>query len=172
MTTHRIVTVCARFPRALPLLATLLCVGCASTQAPAASDPSELHQVVAPAGVADPLPSWNDGARKQAILAFVAKVSRAGSPDFVPVAERIAVFDNDGTLWAEQPMYFQAAFAIDRVRALAPQHPEWQTQQPWKGVLEADLKAAFAEGERAFLQLIMSTHAGMTTQEFEDIVRD
>ena len=173
MTTHRVVTTRGHLRRVPRLLAALLCLGCASTPTPAASDPSELHAAAMPAAAAaDPLPSWNDGPRKQAILAFVAKISDADGSDFVPPPQRIAVFDNDGTLWAEQPMYFQAAFAIDRVRALAPQHPEWQTQQPWKGALEGDFKAAFADGERAFLQLIMTTHAGLTTEEFEDIVRD
>jgi phosphoglycolate phosphatase-like HAD superfamily hydrolase len=119
---------------------------------------------------ADPLPSWQEGATKQAIVAFVARVTKDGGPDFVPAAERIAVFDNDGTLWSEQPIYFQLAYALDRVKALAPKHPEWKDKQPFKGVLAGDLKAALAGGERAVVQLIMATHAGMTTEEFEAAV--
>jgi phosphoglycolate phosphatase-like HAD superfamily hydrolase len=115
---------------------------------------------------ADPLPSWQDGAAKQAILAFVARVTKDGGPDFVPGPERIAVFDNDGTLWSEQPGYVQLAYVIDRVKALAPKHPEWKDKQPFKGVLAGDLKAALAGGERAILELVMATHAGMTTEEF------
>jgi len=120
----------------------------------------------------DPLPSWNDGAAKQSIVAFVEKVTTAGSPDFVPVPERIAVFDNDGTLWSEQPMYFQLAFALDRVKALAPKHPEWKTTQPFKGVLEGDMKAALAGGERSLVAILAATHAGMTTDEFSAAVTD
>jgi phosphoglycolate phosphatase-like HAD superfamily hydrolase len=120
----------------------------------------------------DPLPSWNDTAPKKAIVAFVEKVTKEGSPDFVPVAQRIATFDNDGTLWAEQPMYFQFLFAMDRIKALAPQHPEWKTKEPFKSVLAGDLKALFATGEKGFLQIIARTHASMTTAEFEQIVRD
>jgi hypothetical protein len=118
-----------------------------------------------PAG-SDPLPSWNDGAAKQAILAFVARVTKEGGPDFVPGPERIAVFDNDGTLWSEQPGYVQLAYVLDRVKALAPKHPEWRDKQPFKGVLAGDLKAALAGGERALLELVVATHAGMTTEEF------
>ena len=118
------------------------------------------------------LPSWNDGASKEAIVRFVTEISRKGSPDYVPPAERIAVFDNDGTLWSEQPMYFQLAFVLDRVKALAPQHPEWKEEQPFKAALEGDLKTVLAGGEHALLELIMATHAGMTTEEFEQIVQD
>jgi phosphoglycolate phosphatase-like HAD superfamily hydrolase len=121
---------------------------------------------------AGPLPSWNDGAAKRAIVEFVAKVTKEGSPDFVPPAERIAVFDNDGTLWAEQPMYFQLAFALDRVKTLAPQHAEWKDKEPFASLLKGDLKAALAGGEKALLEIVMATHAGMTTEEFEKIVRD
>jgi phosphoserine phosphatase len=136
-----------------------------------------LANVVRAAGPAqslatDPLPSWNDGAAKKAIVNFVAKTTKIGSPDFVPAAARIAVFDNDGTLWAEQPMPFQAFFALDRVKALAPQHPEWQTQEPFASLLKGDMKAALAGGERALGQLMMATHAGMTSEEFEKIVSD
>jgi hypothetical protein len=119
----------------------------------------------------NPLPSWNDGAAKQSIVDFVVAVTREGSPDFVPAWQRIATFDNDGTLWCEQPMYVQLAFALDRVKALAPQHPEWNNTQPFKAVLEGDMKALAESGEHALVELVMATHAGMTTDEFEVIVR-
>ena len=118
------------------------------------------------------LPSWNDGATKQAILNFVAAVTREGSPDFVPRAERIATFDNDGTLWVEHPMYIQLAFALDRVKALAPLHPEWKNTQPFKAALEGDMKTLAESGEHGMAELVMATHAGMTTEEFEKIVTD
>jgi phosphoserine phosphatase len=124
------------------------------------------------AQAADPLPSWNEGETKQAITAFVDKTTRAGSPDFVPVPERIAVFDNDGTLWSEQPVYFQAFFVIDRIKKLAPQHPEWKTKEPFASVLKGDLKGVMAAGEHGLLELVMATHAGMTTAEFEQSVLD
>jgi len=125
----------------------------------------------ASAKAGDPLPSWNDGKAKQSIVDFVTKVTKSGSPEFVPVAERIAVFDNDGCLWAEQPMYFQLFFALDRVGMLAPQHPEWKTNEPFASILKGDLKAALAGGERAIAEIVMTTHAGMTTEEFEQAVR-
>ena len=124
------------------------------------------------ARAADPLPSWNDGKAKQSITAFVEKVTKEGSSDFVPDAERIATFDNDGCLWAEQPMYFQAFFIFDRIKALAPKHPEWKTKEPFASVLKGDVKSALAGGERALLEMAMATHAGMTTEEFEKIVTD
>lgn len=120
----------------------------------------------------DPLPSWNDGKAKQSIVAFVGKVTKEGSPDFVPVAERIATFDNDGTLWCEKPMPFQLFFALDRVKTLAPQHPEWKTKEPFASLLKGDVKAAMAGGEHALLEIVMATHAGMTTEEFEKMVKD
>src|SRR5438876_4996235 len=120
----------------------------------------------------DPLPSWNDGKTKQSITEFVAKVTKDGSPDFVPPEQRIAPFDNDGTLWCEQPLYFQLFFALDRVKTLAPQHPEWKTKEPFASLLKGDLKGALAGGERAMLEIIVATHAGMTTAEFEQIVKD
>lgn len=120
----------------------------------------------------DPLPSWQDTAAKANIVAFVKAVTEPGGKDFVPPADRIAVFDNDGTLWSEQPMYFQLAFALDRVKALAPQHPEWKNQQPFKAVLEGDMKALAETGERGLLELVMATHAGNTSEEFARIVRD
>lgn len=119
-----------------------------------------------------PLASWNDGAAKSAITSFVASATKEGSPDFVPPAERIAVFDNDGTLWCEQPIYFQFAFALDRIKALAPKHPEWQGQSPFKEILAGDLKATLAGGEKAIPQLMAVTHAGMTTDEYAATVRD
>lgn len=121
---------------------------------------------------ADPLPSWNEGATKQAILDFVRTTTDKNSPQFVPVEQRIATFDNDGTLWSEQPLYFQLSFAIDRVKALAPKHPEWKEKQPFKAVLENDLKTVFASGEHGLVELMMASHAGMTTTEFEAIVED
>jgi hypothetical protein len=120
----------------------------------------------------DPLPSWNDGKAKQAIIAFVEKVTKPGSPDFVPVPERIATFDNDGTLWCEQPLPVQLYFALDRVKTLAPQHPEWNTKEPFASLLKGDVKAALAGGDKAILELFMTTHTGMTTVEFEQIVKD
>jgi len=121
---------------------------------------------------ADPLPSWNDGPAKKNIMEFVGKVTKEGSPDFVPVPERIATFDNDGTLWAEQPMYFQLIFALDRVKAMAPQHPEWKGKEPFASLLKGDLKGALAGGEKAIAEIVMVTHADMTTAEFEKIVKD
>ena len=121
---------------------------------------------------ADPLPSWNDGPAKQSIIAFVEKVTKPGSPDFVSVPERIATFDNDGTLWCEQPVPVQLFFVLDRVKALAPQHPEWKTQEPFASLLKGDLKTALAGGDHALLELLMVTHTGMTTVEFEQIVKD
>jgi phosphoglycolate phosphatase-like HAD superfamily hydrolase len=124
------------------------------------------------AAAEDPLPSWNDTPVKKAILGFVAKVTTPGSADFVPPPERIAVFDNDGTLWSEQPMYFQAFFLFDRIRALAPQHPEWNDKEPFASVIKGDLKSALAGGEKALLEMAMATHAGITTDEFEQLVRN
>lgn len=121
---------------------------------------------------ADPLPSWNEGPVKQAILDFVAKTTKEGSAGFVPVADRIACFDNDGTLWSEMPLPFQLFFVIDRIRAMAPQHPEWKKKQPFKGILEGDVKTALAGGEKAVFELLMTTHAGMTTEAFEQTVKN
>jgi hypothetical protein len=126
----------------------------------------------APLFAAEPpaLASWQDSAPKQAITAFVTKVTTPDSPDFVPPSQRIAVFDNDGTLWSEQPMYFQAFFAFDRVKALAPQHPEWKDKEPFASILKGDLKSALAGGEHALLELVIATHANTTTEEFEQAV--
>lgn len=120
----------------------------------------------------DPLPSWHDGPAKKTITDFVARVTAEGRADFVPPAERIAVFDNDGTLWAEQPMYFQFLFALDRVKALAPQHPEWKTKQLFNALLEGDKEAIATGGEQAMLEVLAVSHSGMTTDEFEGIVKD
>jgi phosphoserine phosphatase len=122
--------------------------------------------------LSDPMPSWNEGATKSAIKSFVEDVSNPQSRNFVEIRDRIATFDNDGNLWSEQPLYFQMIFALDRVKQLAGEHPEWQTQQPFKAVLEDDMPTLMASGERGILGLIMATHAGMTTEEFEAIVKD
>jgi len=120
----------------------------------------------------DPLPSWNDGPNKRAILDFVASVTTPGSANFVPQEERVATFDNDGTLWSEQPIYFQLVFALDRLKELAPQHPEWRRKQPFKAALEGDLKTVFSSGHHGLLELVMETHSGMTTEEFTQVVKD
>ena len=120
----------------------------------------------------DPLPSWYDGQSKRAITAFVGSVTKPGGKDFVRPEERIAVFDNDGTLWCEQPMYFQLAFTVDRVKALATQHPEWKDQEPFKSVLAGDIKGALAGGEKGLLEMMAVTHAGMTTEEFTKSVTE
>ena len=146
------------------LLVSLLCFAlsaCAPQSEPQASS-----------AAVDPLPSWNDGATKQSIIDFVTAVIEEGGPNYVAPAERIATFDNDGTLWAEQPAYFQLLFAIDRVKALAPEHPGWKTKQPFKAVLDGDMKALAAAGEHGLLEIMMASHAGMTTVEFEAIVKD
>jgi hypothetical protein len=118
------------------------------------------------------LPSWSDSGARRAIIGFVDRVTTRGSPDYVAPAERIAVLDNDGTLWSEQPMYVQLAFALDRVKALAPQHPEWQEKQPFKAALEGDVKALAESGEHGLLELVMATHAGNTPEEFTAVVKD
>lgn len=118
----------------------------------------------------DPLPSWNEGKTKQSVIDFVNAVTDKNSSDYVEPKDRIATFDNDGTLWSEQPFYFQLAFALDRVKAMAPEHPEWKNTQPFKGVLENDLKAVMESGMNGLMEIIATTHAGMTTNEFEKIV--
>lgn len=120
----------------------------------------------------EPLPSWNEGPTKKSITDFVAKVTKEGSPDFVKPAERIAVFDNDGTLWGEQPMYFQFLFALDRIKAMAPQHPDWKEKEPFKSVLAGDMKGVEATGEKGLLEIVAATHAGMTTEEFAATVSE
>lgn len=120
----------------------------------------------------DPLPSWNDGKAKQSIITFVERVTTQGSPDYVVPAERIATFDNDGTLWCEQPMYVQAFFVLDRIKQMAPQHPEWKGKEPFASVLKGDMKSALAGGEHAVVALMAAAHSGMTTDEFEKSVTD
>lgn len=120
----------------------------------------------------DPLPSWNDGKTKKAIMDYVEDVTNSNSASFIPVVNRIATFDNDGNLWGEQPAYFQLFFAMDRVKALAPEHPEWKDQQPYKAVLEDDMKALTESGMKGIVEIIMATHAGVTTDEFETIVKE
>ena len=127
---------------------------------------------VAPGWAQDLLPSWNDGLAKKTIVEFVGKVTKEGGPDFVSPGERVAVFDNDGTLWSEKPVYFQLLFAIDRVKSLAPKHPEWKDQQPFKASIENDLEALSATGEEGLIKILKVSHAGMTTTEFEKIVKD
>jgi len=146
------------FPRSgrayvLALCLLLLTAGCATVQP-------------------DPLPAWSDGKAKQDIVGFVARVTTQGSPDYVPGPERIATFDNDGTLWAEQPMYFQLLFILDRVKALAPQHPEWKTAEPFASVLKGDLKSALSGGDKALLEMFAATSTGMTTADFEATVSE
>ena len=129
---------------------------------------------VAPASgarAADALPSWNDGPAKRSIVSFVKRVTTPGK-EFVPEPERIATFDNDGCLWAEQPMYFQAFFIFDRIKTLAPQHPEWKDKEPFASVLKGDVKSALAGGEHALIEMAMATHAGVTTEEFDKVVTD
>jgi hypothetical protein len=120
----------------------------------------------------EPLPSWNNTAAKAAITAFVEKVTTEGSPDFVPVAARVATFDNDGTLWSEQPIYVQGFFVLDRVKALSAQHPEWLTKEPFASALKGDLKGIAAAGEKGAVELIAATHAGMTIDEFSALVSE
>jgi len=119
----------------------------------------------------DPLPSWNEGETKQSILDYVNSVTTEGE-DFIPISDRIATFDNDGNLWSEQPAYFQLFFAIDRIKALAPEHPEWKTTQPYQSVLENDMEKLMSYGEHGLIKIVMATHAGNTVAEFEKIVKD
>lgn len=127
---------------------------------------------ISPKIESDPLPSWNEGFSKQSILDFVTKTTQEGSPDFVPIADRIACFDNDGTLWSEQPMYFQLAYAIDFVKKEASKHPDWNSEEPFKSLLEGDIKSVLAGGEHAIIQLVMASHTGMTTEQFDQSVKD
>nr|BDT38304.1 haloacid dehalogenase-like hydrolase [Myxococcus sp. MH1] len=149
----------------------VLASGCASSHRAATDSAARGHADVA-ASSKDPLPSWTEGPTKAALLDFVERVTREGGPDFVPASERIAVFDNDGTLWSEQPLVAELAFVIDRVKALAPQHPEWRTRQPFQGVLEGDVESVKASGKRGLMELFAATHAGMTTEQFERTVSD
>ena len=145
-------------PLAIVACFLLALTGCGDYAAPPAVD-----------SAADPLPSWNEGDARAAILDFVSRVTDEGGAEFVPEPERIAVFDNDGTLWSEQPAYFQLFFAIDRVKAMAADHPEWKTTQPFQAVLEDDMEALAASGEHGLLELVLATHAEMTTDEFAEV---
>jgi phosphoserine phosphatase len=161
-------------PRALGALAATLSLGVACSRPPAGA--TRASDTLATPGCAsaasDALPSWNQGQAKEAIISFVSRVTTPGGREFVPASERIAVFDNDGTLWAEQPMYFQLGFALDRVKALAAQHPDWTTREPFRSVLKGDLERVKSGGEQALSQIIAASHAGNTTAEFEQIVQD
>ncbi len=148
-----------------------LCCLLASCNAAPQETPAPAAPAPPAAAPTDPLPSWNDGPAKKAIVDFVGRTTTANGVDFVAPAERIAVFDNDGTLWSEQPIYFQVAFALDRIKAMAPAHPEWKSKQPFKGVLEGDMKAVMAT-EHGLAQIMAATHAGNTTEEFASIVAD
>ena len=144
------------------IVALVLVAGCSPAPSPAPA-PDPATPTSAPV---DPLPSWNDGASKRALLDFVGRVTREGGPEFVPPAERIATFDNDGTLWSEKPVPFQAFFAFDRVKALAPQHPEWKTREPFASLLKGDMAGVAASGEKGVMSIMAATHTGMTTDEF------
>ena len=156
-----------RWMQALTVAAVVLFLmpGCRRDAAPEADPPG------AAVTSTDPLPSWNAGTTRTAIVEFVNAVTTSGSPDFVPPRERIAVFDNDGTLWAEQPMYFQEFFLLDRIRALAPSHPEWTSKEPYRSALAGDMKGLAASGEKGIAELMAVTHTGMTIDEFAATVR-
>jgi len=166
------ITLCMPVLAALAALAAFasLTTGCAAPKA--ASDPSAAAATASglPSDLPSRLPSWRSGPTRDAIVAFVDRVSDPASPDFVPEGERLAVFDNDGTLWAERPFYFQLAFAIDRVRELAPDRPEWRTQEPFRSAIEGDLDGLAASGEHGLLELVMATHAGMDSEAFAEEV--
>lgn len=148
------------------LLVVFVLVGCKDT-----AGIKEVPEATA-TKVVDPLPSWNDVASKQNIIAYVTDVTNEGSENFIPIGDRISTFDNDGNLWAEQPAYFQLFFAMDRVKALAAEHPEWQTEQPFKAVLEDDMSTLMKSGMKGIAEIVMTTHAGNTTEEFDAIVKD
>jgi hypothetical protein len=152
----------------LATLVLLVILSSACKQAGQAEDPATEPELT----VSDPLPSWNETATKEAIINYVTSVTTEGSPEFIPVSERVATFDNDGNLWSEQPAYFQLFFALDRVKALAPEHPEWQKEQPYKSVLENDMKTLLSFGEHGLLEIVMASHTGNTVEEFEAIVKD
>ena len=153
---------------AVAIVALYLGAGCTASPSPAtpAAPPP------AAASASDPLPSWNEGATRKSIVDFVARVTRQGGADFVPVPERIAVFDNDGTLWAEKPVPFQLLFAFDRIKALAPQHPEWRTKEPFASLIKGDMAGVLASGEKGVLAIVATTHTGMTTEEFSSQVQE
>ncbi len=144
----------------------LIIVGCKNETTRTMADENQNTEV------SDPLPSWNEGDTKNAIMGYVDKVTTEGSPNFIPIADRIATFDNDGNLWSEQPAYFQLFFAIDRIKALASEHPEWKTTQPYQSVLEDDMSKLMSYGEHGLIKIVMATHADNTVEEFEQIVKD
>ncbi|AWW32048.1 haloacid dehalogenase-like hydrolase [Echinicola strongylocentroti] len=149
-----------------------LCLGlvsCSSETEKISEEPTNSREI---AGASAALPSWNDGDTKQAIIGFVEEVTNSESPNYIKPEDRIATFDNDGTLWSEQPVYFQFFFAIDRIKTMAADHPEWKDQQPYKAILEKDMPALMEQGKAGLLKVVMTTHAGMTTDEFEKIVSD
>lgn len=154
--------------QALILAFTLVCTSSCNSK-------KEQETVLAPEPetvIADPLPSWNEGATKDAITTFVTNATSEGSANFIPITDRIATFDNDGTLWSEQPFYFQLFFAIYRIKALAPEHLEWKNKQPFKAILENDMKALMASGEKGLVEIVMATHSGMTAEAFEALIKD
>tara|TARA_R100000027_G_scaffold52103_2_gene40812 strand:- start:40656 stop:41675 length:1020 start_codon:yes stop_codon:yes gene_type:complete len=139
------------------------------------SFPLSLLIIAATSGICqaqtDPLPSWNDGETKAAIIEFVEAVSTEDSPDFVPIPERVATFDNDGTLWSEQPAYFQLFYAMDQIRDMADQHPEWQNTEPFKSVLNNDMTGVMASGEEGLIKIVMASHSNISAEDFQDSVR-
>jgi len=148
------------------LFLVFILVGCKDTAGTNETPETTVTKIV------DPLPSWNDVASKQNIIAYVTDVTNEDSENFIPIADRISTFDNDGNLWAEQPAYFQLFFAIDRVKELASEHPEWQTEQPFKAALEDDMETLMKSGEHGLLQLVMASHAGSSSEEFDAIIKD
>jgi len=153
------------------LVVVSLAAACGGPPTPTANAPAPAAQPQ-PVAAADPLPSWNETAAKKAIVAFVGKVTREGGPDFVPPPERIATFDNDGTLWSEKPVPFQLMFALDRVKAMAAQHPEWKSKPAFAAVLKGDMQGLAATGEKGILGIVAATHTGMTTDEFTQAVQE
>jgi phosphoserine phosphatase len=150
----------------------LLAAACSSPAREAAPGPAPITPAQSPTAAADTLKSWNDGDAKRAIADFVTRVTKEGGPEFVPVPERIAVFDNDGTLWTEKPLPFELIFALDRVKAVAPSHPDWKTREPFASVLEGDMKGVMASGAKGIVAIVAATHTGMTTDEFAESVRE
>ncbi|MFN5169893.1 MAG: HAD family hydrolase [Cyclobacteriaceae bacterium] len=153
------------------LVCILLVVGVTLTGCGSRRDTSQQSTNTPTSAELDLLPSWHEGPAKKAIVDFVARTTTAGSSDFIPAPDRIACFDNDGTLWSEQPAYFQFLFALDRIKSLSAEHPEWKTQEPFKSVLAGDMQNALRGGEHALLEMIMATHAGLTVNEFDQTVR-
>ena len=147
-------------------LLTFVVLSCKQTSHESTQDITKTDESI----ISDPLPSWNEGTTKENIVRFVETVTKEGSPGFVPVKDRIATFDNDGNLWSEQPAYFQLFFAIDRVKAMAEEHPEWNNEQPYKAILENDMNELMKQGEHGLLEIVMATHSGMSGEEFKEEV--